>query len=105
LTDSCDIKQSEWFLGLYNIPGIALILQAIPIGIPILQDRLSTEAILEYLSPEKIRSAVLGIDRDTESYDSSMPKQLAEFPKAYRSCGTVMLPYQSQKVELWIRSD
>jgi len=103
LADSCGIQPNEMFLGLYNIPGIALLLQAIPIGMPILQDRLSTEPILEHLPAGSLKSAVLGIGRDTESYDSSMPKQLAEFPESYRSCGTVVLPYRKQKVELWIR--
>ncbi|MGZ5028430.1 MAG: hypothetical protein ACXWE9_12665 [Methylobacter sp.] len=105
LTGDCGLNQSEPFLGLYNIPGVALLLHATPIGMPLLQDRLSTEAIFEHLSEKDLRSAVLGIDRDTESYDSGMPRQLAAFPKNYRSCGTVIIPYRNQKIELWVRSD
>lgn len=105
MADRCGIKQRENFLGLYNIPGIALLLQATPLGTPLLQDRLSTEPVLEQLPEQDLKSAVLGIDRDTESYDSGIPKQLAGFPIGYRSCGAVVLPYRKQKVELWIKSD
>ena len=105
LADSCGIHQGRRFLGLYNIPGIALILQAVPLGFPLLQDRPSTEPILDHLTPETLRSAVVGIDLDSGSYDPSMPKQLVTFPTGYRLCGTVTLPYQKQKVELWISQD
>ncbi len=102
---SCGIQKEQPFLGLYNIPGIALILDTVPVGFPILQDRSSTEPILDNLPPETLRSAVVGIDRDSESYDPSMPKQLATFPAGFRLCGIVTVPYQGQKVEVWIRSD
>ena len=105
LADSCGIQPGQKFLGLYNIPGIALILQAVPLGFPILQDRPSTEPILDHLTPETLKSAVVGIDLDSGSYDPSMPKQLATFPAGYRLCGTVILPYQQQKVDLWISQD
>jgi hypothetical protein len=105
LADSCGIHQGQGFLGLYNIPGIALILQAVPLGFPLLQDRLSTEPILDHMTPETLKSAVVGIDLDSGSYDPSMPKQLATFPTGYRLCGTVTLPYQNQQVELWISQD
>jgi hypothetical protein len=105
LADSCGIHQGQSFLGLYNIPGIALILQAVPLGFPLLQDRPSTEQILDHLTPETLRSAVVGIDLDSGSYDPSMPKQLATFPTGYRLCGTVTLLYQKQKVELWVSQD
>ncbi|MGZ5011527.1 MAG: hypothetical protein ACXV74_11255 [Methylobacter sp.] len=105
LADSCKIQQGQKFLGLYNIPGIALILQAVPLGFPLLQDRPSTEPILDQLRPEALKSAVVGIDLNSGSYDPGMPKQLATFPAGYRLCGAVTLPYQKQKVELWISQD
>jgi hypothetical protein len=102
LAVACHIQKHAAFVGLYNIPGIALILDAIPVGLPILQDRVSTEAVLGQLTQQQLSTAVVAIDRDTESYDSSMPKQLASFPDGYRSCGAVTLPFQDQNVELWI---
>ncbi len=80
-------------------------LQAVPLGFPLLQDGPSTEPILDYLQPEILRSAVVGIDLDSGSFDPSMPKQLAKFPTGYRLCGTVIFPYQKQKVELWISQE
>lgn len=105
VADSCGIQHGQMFLGLYNIPGVALVLQTVMPGFPLLQDRLSTEPILDSLSPETVKSAVVGIDLDSGSFDPGMPKQLATFPAGYRSCGTVTLPYQRQKVELWVNSD
>jgi hypothetical protein len=105
LADSCGVQQGQGFLGLYNIPGIALILQSVPLGFPLLQDRPSTEPILDQLAPGTLKSAVVAIDLDSGSYDPGMPKQLATFPTGYRLCGTVTLPYQKQKVELWISQD
>ncbi len=104
LADTCNIKPNEKFIGLYNIPGVSLILQTITLGMPILQDRISTEPILAHFDKTVLNSAILGINRDTESYDSSMPRQLAAFPQEYRLCGTVVLPYQKQKLELWIKN-
>jgi hypothetical protein len=101
LAFACHIQKSAPFVGLYNIPGVALILDAIPVGLPILQDRVSTELVLDQLTEHQLSTAVIAIDRDTESYDSSMPKQLASFPGGYRSCGAVTLPFQDQNVELW----
>ena len=105
LAAACGLHPGQNFLGLYNIPGVALMLQAVPLGFPILQDRLSTEPILEHLSPAAIRSAIVGIDLDSGSYDPGMPKQLAAFPAGYRSCGKVTLPYRRQIVELWIDAE
>ncbi|MDD5463430.1 MAG: hypothetical protein PHG00_17760 [Methylococcales bacterium] len=59
VADSCGIHQREGFLGLYNIPSVALILQVVPLGFPILQDRLSTEPILDHMAAETLRSAVV----------------------------------------------
>jgi len=105
VADSCGIQPGQTFLGLYNIPGIGLMLQTVMPGFPLLQDRLSTEPILDSLLPETLQSAAIGIDLDTGSFDPSMPKQLARFPAGYRLCGTFTLPYRQQKVELWVNSD
>lgn len=102
LAKQCAIAAGSPFIGLYNIPGVALILQTVPVGMPLLQDRVSTEPILDQLSSQQLKSAVIGIDRDTESFDSGMPRQLAQFPDGYRWCGTVTLPFQNQKLELWV---
>ncbi len=102
VANSCGIHKEQMFLGLYNIPGIALIIQTVMPGFPLLQDRPSTEPILNRLSPETLKSAVVGLDMDSGSYDPGMPKQLAAFPSDYYLCGAVTIPYQKQKVELWI---
>ncbi|NJD06819.1 MAG: hypothetical protein FIA97_10030 [Methylococcaceae bacterium] len=105
LAKACRIAPGSPFLGLYNVPGVALILQAVPVGFPILQDRPSTEAVLDGLPPELVKSAVVGLDQDSGSYDPGIPKQLGSFPAGYRLCGTVILPYQKQRLELWLRGE
>ncbi|MGZ4958447.1 MAG: hypothetical protein ACXV7J_04280 [Methylomonas sp.] len=102
VADACGIHEDRMFLGLYNIPGIALIIQTVMPGFPLLQDRVSTEPILDRLPPETLKSAVVGIDRDSGSFDPGMPKQLARFPTDYRLCGTITIPFQKQTVELWL---
>jgi hypothetical protein len=104
LADACGIHPGQNFLGFYNIPGVALILQAIPLGMPLLQDGPSTEPILTHLPPELVKSAIVGINENSGSFDPSLPQQLAGFPGGYRSCGSVVFPFQQQKVELWVRA-
>lgn len=101
LAEQCGIAPGSPFLGLYNIPGVALALRAIPVATPILQDRRSAEAVLDRLGPAITRAAVVGLDPDSGSYDSGLPTQLAGFPFGYRSCGEVVFPYLNQHVRIW----
>ena len=90
------------FLGLYNIPGIALLTHTIPAFTPWMFMQKYTEAILDTVPADSYRDAVVGIQLGANDAPPPMPRQLATFPQGYRLCGSAVIPYQQQKIQLWV---
>jgi len=90
------------FLGLYNIPGIALLTHTIPAFTPWMFMQKYTEAILDTVPADSYRDAVVGIQLEANEALPAMPRQFATFPQGYRLCGSAVIPYQQQKIQLWV---
>lgn len=97
----CNIASGTPFLGLYNIPGVALALQASPILSPWLNNVAQAEFVLERTHPEKLRSVVLALNTGNTKDLPPLPLQLKAFPSGYRYCGTATYPFHNQKIQIW----
>jgi hypothetical protein len=97
----CDIAPGAPFIDLYNIPGAALVLQAIPVKTPWLNNAAQAEFVIERARPEELRSAVLAINMDGTSFPL-LPQYLKSFPVGYRYCGMATYPlYQGIHIQIW----
>ena len=97
----CDIAPGAPFIGLYNIPGVALALQAIPVLTPWLNNRAQAEFVLDRVRPEGLHSAVVALQMGNDETFPPLPQQLAAFPLGYRYCGMATYPYMQQKIQVW----
>ena len=104
LTDAannCQISPGRPFLGFYNIPGVALVIQAVPVSTPWLVAHEQAKSWLEVAPEATLRSAVVALQLLSDGSAPHVPQVLPNFPAHYRLCGTATYPYQQQKIQLW----
>lgn len=96
----CDIAPGAPFIGLYNIPGVALALQAIPVLTPWLNNSAQAEFVLERVSSEELHSAVVALQMRGNGILPPLPQQLAAFPLGYRYFGIATYLYMQQSIQI-----
>jgi hypothetical protein len=101
VAEECEIAPGAPFIGLYNIPGVALALQATPVLTPWLNNKAQAEFVIERVHPKGLRSAVVALQLRGEGVFPPLPQQLAEFPLGYRYCGMATYPYMRQRIQIW----
>lgn len=94
-TKECNIEPSVPFIGLYNTPGVALALQAVPVN------SLQAEFVIERLPLEGLHSVVVALHMGDSEALPPLQQQLAGFPLGYRYCGMATYPYMQQKIQIW----
>jgi hypothetical protein len=99
--NECDIAPGAPFIGLYNIPGVELALQAGPVLTPWLNNRAQAQFVLEQVRSERLHSAVLALQMTDGGVIPPLPQQLATFPLGYRYCGVATYPYKKQRIQIW----
>lgn len=97
----CDIAPGAPFIGLYNIPGVALALKAVPVLTPWLNNSAQAESVIGRLPPEGLHSVVVARQMGDREALPPLPQQLAGFPLGYRYCGMATYPYMRQKIQIW----
>ncbi len=105
LTDAahkCNISDGRPYLGLYEMPGVALVIRAIPVFSPWLTNPAQSDAILNRINPDDLRSVIIGIRLNEDGTIPSLPKHFKNFPDGYEKCGEATYPYLSQKIQLWV---
>lgn len=99
--NKCNIAPGASFIGLYNIPGVALALQAIPVLTPWLNDEAQAEFVFDRAHLEELHSAVVALKMSNTGDFPPLPQQLTAFPLGYRYCGTATYPYMQQSIQIW----
>ena len=99
--EACDIEQGTPFLGLYNIPGIALVMEVVPVLAPWLTNKTQAEVILELGSPNILKSSAIAVRLNPDQSTPLMPKQMRDFPKNYQFCGDAIYPFNNQRIQIW----
>lgn len=101
--EQCAITPGTAFLGLYNIPGVALALQAQPLMSPWLNNAEQAQFVLDRVRPGALEDVVIGINKGAAGRMPALPRQLQGFPAGYRECGTATYPFGPQQIEIWQR--
>ena len=99
--NKCGIAVGAPFIGLYNIPGVALALQTVPVLTPWLNNRAQAEFVIERMSSEGMHSAVVALQMGDNEAFPPLPQQLVVFPLGYRYCGMATYPYMQQRIQIW----
>lgn len=97
----CNIAPGTPFVGLYNIPGVALVLQATPVLTPWLNNMVQAEFVVERMVTEGVHPAVVALKMEESGTAPLLPQQLAGFPAEYRYCGMATYPYLQQRIQIW----
>ncbi|HEV2613568.1 MAG TPA: hypothetical protein VGV92_02540 [Gammaproteobacteria bacterium] len=98
----CHILPGRPFLGLYNVPGVALVLQAVPPLTPWLNDEVQADMILAFMNPNILHSAVIALKLNLDGSRPVLPKQLSAFPTGYTLCGTATYPFHHREIQIWV---
>jgi hypothetical protein len=100
---ACGLRDGVPFIGLYNVPGVALALRAVPPMSPWLYNAAQAEFVLERTRPADLSSAVVAVKLLGENKDvmPPLPVQLGRFPAGYRYCGAAFYPFHNHKIEVW----
>ena len=98
---TCRISPSAAFLGLYNIPGVALALRAVPVVTPWLNNVAQAETALAFGPPGVLQSVVVAIRENSDGSRVVLPSRLAAFPTGFRFCGDATYPFENQRITIW----
>ncbi len=97
----CSIVPGTPFLGLYNVPGVALVMQAIPPVTPWLNNLAQAEVVLRRMPPESVHASTLGILLDDKDQAPPLPTAFDSLETRFRYCGTSTFPLLIQQVQIW----
>ncbi len=100
-TKICNISPGTPYLGLYNIPGVSLALQTVPVSTPWLNNLEQADAVLENLPANIIRSSIVAIRINGDGSVPLLPKTLGSFPANFQFCGAATYPFEKQQVQIW----
>lgn len=98
---ACGITPGAPFLGLFDIPGVALALRVVPVVTPWLNNAAQAELALALGPPDVLRSAVVAIRDNPDGSRVALPAALSAFPAGFEFCGTAIYPFGSQRIEIW----
>lgn len=104
-TKEGSILKAQPFLGFYNMPGAAIVMETIPLFSPWISNVGQSELILAKVNPKLLQIAVIGIMLNPDSSMPTLPKQLSGFPKGYKKCGEAVypdFPYRNQRIQMWV---
>lgn len=97
------IKSStEPYLCFYREPGIALIIDVVPIFSPYLILPKQSELMLAQVPPAVLKSAIVGIVLNDKGERPSLPAQFSDFPANYKKCGELFCPYTYSRFQIWL---
>jgi hypothetical protein len=98
----CAIAPGRPFLGLYDIPGVALVIQGVPVMTPWLSTEEQAAAWLKIAPSDAVHSAVIGLHLFTNGKLQQIAGILPTFPAGYRLCGTAIYPFDQKEIQLWV---
>lgn len=99
--EKCAIPLRAPFLGLYNVPGVALTMGAVPYMTPWLNNLAQAEAVVRQAPPEVLQLPVLAIRLEDDGGVPQLPSGFADFKSRFRYCGEGTYPFHMQRVQIW----
>jgi hypothetical protein len=98
----CKIPQKAEFYGMYNIPGVSLPLQSIPVSTPWLNDKAQTDVILKHNNKKHYH--IVAIQLNNYGKIPALPQIMKPYDNKLQYCGAVEYPYNNQKIQIWCTS-
>lgn len=99
--ERCGIKPGAPFVDFYNLPGVALIVGAVPVDSPWLLNPDYAARALKQADPAALRHAVVAVKLDKKGALPKPPPQLEAFPQGFRLCGQSIGPIDGLPIQLW----
>ncbi len=97
----CGIAPDMPFLGLYNVPGVALILQAVPPVTPWLNNLAQAEVVLRRMPAAMIEASTIAVLLDDKGQLPRLPSALGPLDDQRRWCGASDFPLLIQQIQIW----
>lgn len=97
----CSIEVGSPFLGFYSVPGVALILAAVPLNVPWLFNAQYANMVLRDADVRLIRSAVIALTLNKDGSRPELPPQVSGFDSNYIFCGRATVPKSGLQIEIW----
>ncbi|MGZ5194614.1 MAG: hypothetical protein ACXWJM_04725 [Ramlibacter sp.] len=98
---ACALPPGTPFLDFYDVPGVALMIGAVPVETPWLLHSEYAKLALRQADPAVLRGAAVAVKVDSAGRRPSPPTQLPGFPLGYKLCGRAVAPLDGRGVELW----
>lgn len=99
---TCAIQPDAYFLGLYNVPGLALVLDAIPPVTPWVGNAAQTATVLSNWQPKPKDQVVLALTPEAQAIRSDLMEGLRRGPDPGTYCGSATFPKEATRVEFWL---
>ncbi len=99
--DLCAIEPGAQFLGLFNVPGLALLFGAIPPVTPWLNNPRQAETVLKFWAPETAERVVVVLTREVSANPTILPRRVQPVANGYMFCGDAQMPFQRHDIEIW----
>ncbi|PKP48052.1 MAG: hypothetical protein CVT92_16420 [Bacteroidetes bacterium HGW-Bacteroidetes-1] len=90
------------YLGFYGLPGIALILNVVPLYSPWLTFPQQSEFMLDRVDLDILQSSIIGILLQKDGTMPPLPGQFISFPANYSKVGELNCLYVNQRLQFWI---
>ncbi len=100
---TCRIGPDLPYLGIYDVPGVALVFHAVPVASPWINNPAQAAAIL---TPERLAALGPVIVARRIGWDRvwpDLPAGLGTVATDFMLCGTASYPFGDQKMEIWFR--
>jgi hypothetical protein len=99
---ACALAPGAPFLDFYDVPGVALMIGAVPVETPWLLHSAYASLALQHADPAVLRRAAVAVKLDSAGRSPAPPVQLQDFPQGYKLCGRSVAPVDGQGIELWV---
>jgi hypothetical protein len=101
---TCALNDGAAYLGLFNLPGVALVLQAVPPVTPWLNNTAQAEAVLRHWSPRDAERVIIALSPEAQNGRIEVPAALRPAAGAFTFCGRATVPHHGQTIEIWASS-
>lgn len=98
---ACQIADGARYFGLFNVPGVALALNAIPPVTPWLGNFAQADAVMRHWTPPETERIVLAISNDVQQESGRLPLALRPTNGKFQLCGVITIPYSNKPFEIW----
>ena len=102
---ACKIPLGATYLGLYNNPGLAIILHARTVTSPWINNLEQGEILLPSARVSVLKNVIVGLNVDYNGTRPELPIAIRSLEAEFRNCGTATYPFAKQKMEIWFKAE